>query len=281
MLSKRWNNTELRVAQMGDEDLSPVLQWKEMDGATRPPWQSVASHSEKTKAYWAQWESLSIDNGVLYCLWETPAGDRSIKQIVLPNALRTEVLQQFHSSPTAGHLGEVRDRFCWVQCSKDVHTFCKNCDLCSSLRGPTTKRRVPLDQYNAVAPMERLAIDVLGPLPTTEAGNKYLLITADYFTKWVEAYPLPNQEAVTVAEALVKNFVCQFGVPLIIHSFQERNFESLVFPEMCRLLGIHKTRTTPLHPQSDGMVERFNRTIKDQHQTFHHKQMLVQQITKL
>ena len=91
-------------------------------------------------------------------------------------------------------------------------------------------------------------MDVLGPLPTTEAGNKYLLIAADYFTKWVEAYPLPNQEATTVAEALVKNFVCQFGVPLIIHSDQGRNFEFLAFLEMCRLLGIHKTRTILLQP---------------------------------
>ena len=80
----------------------------------------------------------------------------------------------------------------------------------------------------------------------------------------MEVYLLPNKEAVTVAEALVKKFVCQFGVPLIIHSDQGRNFESLVFSDMCRLLGIHKTRTTPLHPQSDGMVERFNRTVEDQ-----------------
>ena len=70
---------------------------------------------------------------------------------------------------------------------------------------------------------------------------------------------MPCQEAAVVAEALVNNFVCRFGVPLIIHSD-----ESQVFTEMCRLLGVNKTRTTPLHPQSDGMVECFNRTIEDQ-----------------
>jgi len=112
--------------------------------------------------------------------------------------------------------------------------------------------------------MERLAVDVMGPLPETEAGNKYLLIAMDYFSKWPEAYPLPNQEAVTVAEVLVKELVCRFGVPLYIHSDQGRNFESAVFSEMCHLLGIVKTRTTPLHPQSDGMVERFNRTLEAQ-----------------
>ena len=119
-------------------------------------------------------------------------------------------------------------------------------------------------QYNTGSPMERIAIDVLGPLPITETGNKYILIVADYFTKWVEAYPMPNQEATTVAELLVKQFICWFGVPLLIHSDQGRNFESELFAEMCRLLGIKKTRTTPYHPQSDGMVERFNRTLEVQ-----------------
>ena len=60
----------------------------------------------------------------------------------------------------------------------------------------------------------------MGPLPITEAGNKYLLITTDYFTKWVEAYPIPNQEAITVAEALVYGYVCRFGV---INTDQGRN----------------------------------------------------------
>ena len=254
---------------MRDVDLRPVLLWKEK-GEAKPTWQIVAPYSETTKTYWVQWESLLLRDGVLYRLWETPAGESSTKQLVLPKELREDVLQQLHSSPTAGHMGvnktlsRVRERFYWVHCSKDVRTFCKNCDTCSSRRGPVRKQRAPLGQYNVGAPMERLAIDVLGPLPLSEAGNKYLLISADYFTKWVEAYPLPNQEAKTVAEALVNNFVCRFGVPLIIHSDQGRNFESRVFSEMCQLLGIHKTRTTPLHPQSDGMVERFNRTIEDQ-----------------
>ena len=80
----------------------------------------------------------------------------------------------------------------------------------------------------------------------------------------MEGYALPNQEAVTVADVLVKEFVCHFGVPLFIHSNQGRNFELAIFGEMCRLLGINEMRTTPLHPQSDGMVKRFNQTIENQ-----------------
>ena len=102
------------------------------------------------------------------------------------------------------------------------------------------------------------------PLPESEKGNKYLLIVIDYFAKWPEAYPIPDQEATTVAEVLVREFIYRYGVPQELHSDQGRNFESAVFAGVCKLLGMHKTQTTPLHPQSDGMVERFNRTIENQ-----------------
>ncbi|KAK3894240.1 hypothetical protein Pcinc_002002 [Petrolisthes cinctipes] len=83
----------------------------------------------------------------------------------------------------------------------------------------------------------------------------------DYFTKWLEAYAIPDQEAATVAQVLVDQFFCRFGMPQELHSDQGRNFESAVFCESCKLLGIKKTRTTPLRPQSDGMVEKFNWTL--------------------
>ncbi|XP_050507422.1 uncharacterized protein LOC126885038 [Diabrotica virgifera virgifera] len=116
-------------------------------------------------------------------------------------------------------------------------------------------------QYNVGSPMERVAIDIAGPFPETDAGNKYILVAMDYFTKWTEAYALPNQEAATVAEVLVKELFSRFGVPLEIHSDQGRNFESALFQNVCKFIGVNKTRTTPLHPQSDGMVERMNRTM--------------------
>ncbi|XP_037944217.1 uncharacterized protein K02A2.6-like [Teleopsis dalmanni] len=85
----------------------------------------------------------------------------------------------------------------------------------------------------------------------------------DYFSKWPEVYALPNQEAKTVAEVFVQNWVTRFGVPIELHSDQGRNFESTIFQEICTMMGIRKTRTTALHPQSDGMVERFNRTLEE------------------
>jgi len=72
---------------------------------------------------------------------------------------------------------------------------------------------------------------------------------------------MPNMEAITIARIFVNEFICRFGVPEQLHTDQGRNFESTLIREVCKMLGITKTRTTPYHPQSDGMIERFNRTI--------------------
>jgi transposase InsO family protein len=100
-------------------------------------------------------------------------------------------------------------------------------------------------------------------LATVVAGNRYLLVVGDYFSKWSEAIAIRDQEAITVANKLVDIIISILDVPMEIHSDQGSNFESQVFKEMCKLLDLHKTRTTSLRPQSDGMVERFNATIEN------------------
>ena len=109
--------------------------------------------------------------------------------------------------------------------------------------------------------MQLVAMDILGPLPETASGNKYVLVAGDYFTRWMEAYPLPNQEATTVATKLVDELFCRFSLPEQLHSDQGRQFESDVIKEICKLLQIDKTRTTLYHPQCDGLIERFNCTL--------------------
>ena len=104
-------------------------------------------------------------------------------------------------------------------------------------------------------------MDILGPLPETAIKNRYILVVGDYFSRWTEAFPLPNQEANTIAKVVVEQWVCRFGTPRSIHSDQGRNFESKLFQELCTLLNIHKTRTSPYHPKSDGLIECFNRTL--------------------
>lgn len=126
----------------------------------------------------------------------------------------------------------------------------------------STENRSPMQVVRSGVPMERIATDILGELPETENGNKYILVVSDYFTKWTEAFPMRNMEAETVASIIVEEVIARFGVPQVIHSDQGKQYESRLFQEMCKVLHITKTRTTAYHPQSDGMVERFNGTLE-------------------
>ncbi|CAC5404232.1 unnamed protein product [Mytilus coruscus] len=111
------------------------------------------------------------------------------------------------------------------------------------------------------APLDRLATDFLGPLPTTPRGNKFILTVTDYFTKWVEVFPVKDQTAVVCAQLILNEVICRFGSPLAIHSDQGRAYESQIFQELCKILEIRKTRTSPRNPKFNGQTERFNRSI--------------------
>lgn len=127
--------------------------------------------------------------------------------------------------------------------------------MCGTKKNWGKKRRSTLKQNVVDAPMECLAMDILGLLLLNPRGNKFILVVTDYFTKWTESYPILNQEASTVAEKLVGEFICRFGVPREIHSDPGTNCECKVMSEVCKLLDIEKMRTTPQQPQSDGQVE--------------------------
>ena len=179
------------------------------------------------------------------------------------------MLSELHEGRVGGHFGDdktlarLKERFYWPGYFNDVQDWCKNCGTCATRKTPSPKARSPLTSIVAGYPLQLVAMDIVEPFPESAAGNVYVLVAADYFTRWVEAYPIPNQEATTVAKKLVDEFFCRFSPPERLHSDQGRNFESAVIVDVCKLLGIVKSRTTPYHPQSDGLVERFNRTLLD------------------
>ena len=105
-----------------------------------------------------------------------------------------------------------------------------------------------------------VAMDIL-ELPVTQRGNKYVLLISDYFARWPEAVPLKDQKAETVARALVEEAVSRHGAPAILLSDQGPNFERALIKELCDRLGMAKARSTPGHPQFDGLFERLNRTL--------------------
>ncbi|GFT30849.1 retrovirus-related Pol polyprotein from transposon 412 [Trichonephila clavipes] len=102
-------------------------------------------------------------------------------------------------------LQRVRERFYWNYVRSDVEKCCRICDPCAAREGPGKRTRGRLQLYNVGAPFERIAFDILGPLPRSSDGNNNILVAMDYFTKWPEAYPIPDQEASTVAEVLVQH----------------------------------------------------------------------------
>jgi hypothetical protein len=262
----RVEGIDLRAAQLEDGILGEVLRSKE-EGMNRPSWADVSSKSADFKVWWAEWNVLEVKEGVLCRKWIRDVDDHVTWLPAIPESLRGEVLKMVHDGPAAGHFGRlktlkrVKELYYWPQRRKAVIEWCRNCSVCSKRKGPVTRLHGPMQLYLVGAPMERVGIDILGPLPLSDSGNRYLLVAMDYFTKWPEVVALPNQEAITVATALVNNFFCRFGAPLELHSDQGRNFESAVMAEVCKLFGVLKTRATALFAQSSGLVERFNRTL--------------------
>lgn len=259
---------QLKQQQKADSSLRLVSSWLEAD--RRPDWAEVSGLGPEVKSYYSQWGNFEVHDQILYRRWQAPGRGNDLLQLLVPKSLRPQVLQVVHGSVGTGHFGNaktlhrLRGRFYWPGCRRDVELYVHCCDACTAQKGPTRLSHAPLQQYLVGAPMERVGVDILGPFPVSDAGNRYVLVAMDYFTKWPEAYAVPDQSAMTTAEKLVEEMFSRFGVPEELHSDQGRNFESQVFGEVCRRLGVSKTRTTPLHPQSDGLVERFNRTLSTQ-----------------
>ena len=187
---------------------------------------------------------------------------------MVPRAVRQYIVEQAHASPSGVHIemqktiDKLKQRVNWMSIAKSVREWCVKCPTCN--RHKSIKRnKAPLQMIYSEAPFERVAMDIVGPMPRTMRGNLYILIVVDHFTKYVKAYPLPDQEAASIARVFLNEFVTMFGIPYEVHNDQGANFESTLMKELCKVLGISKTRTTPYHPQCDEQVERMNRVITE------------------
>ena len=188
--------------------------------------------------------------------------------LVVTRQMRADLLRLSHNDPSSGHMGinrcleRLHPWYYWPGMASEVHLWVAECAVCNQQRSSSASSRAPMDSITVSQPMELWAMDIVGPLPVTAQGHQYILVMSDHFTKWIEAVPLANQKAETVARAFVENVVARHGVPVKLLTDQGSNFELELMKEVFRILGVHKLQTSAYHPQTDGQVERFNRTLK-------------------
>ena len=210
------------------------------------------------------------EDGVLHRRFESQDGLSSRLQLTVPKLQPIVVLRQLHDGPFGGHLGEektlkkLRERFFYWPChQKDAKSYCNTCKDCAARKTMAPKNRAPLNPITASYPMQMVGMDFLEPSPETGEGNLYILVVGDHFTKYMVAFAVPNQEGSTVARILVDKYFCDKGFPEQLHSDQGPQFEFRLIKELCMIMEIVKTRTTPYHPACNGEKERFNRTLVD------------------
>jgi hypothetical protein len=258
--------TVLGGLQRDDKDLLPLVQYFEKGVLPDDPIQ--ASSIKKDSAYY------SLDNGVLYKLWsddhrrDKPQLEAKEKRPVIPRSLRADLLRAFHDSSISGHLGEsktykkLRNRFYWFGMHKDIISWIRSCNACSRRKTSRNPTDFPLGQLPIpTAAFQCLGIDVLGPLPVTTKGNRYLLCIVDYYTRWPIVFPMSNQTAPTIAKLLVEQVFLVYGFPATLLSDRGSNFLSIILAAVLNVFRVKKISTTSYHPQTNGLTERFNSTL--------------------
>uniref|UniRef100_A0A8C5LTZ1 Gypsy retrotransposon integrase-like protein 1 n=1 Tax=Leptobrachium leishanense TaxID=445787 RepID=A0A8C5LTZ1_9ANUR len=190
-----------------------------------------------------------------------------IEQLVVPKPYKKVVLELAHGHLLGGHLGtektteRVLQRFYWPGVQKDIENYCKSCPVCQ-MSAPLPHFRSPLVPLPIIeVPFERIAMDLVGPLPKSARGHQYILVIMDYATRYPEAIPLRQTSAKNIAKELLQVF-SRVGIPKDLLTDQGTPFMSRVTKELCKLFKVTHLRTSVYHPQTDGLVERFNKTLK-------------------
>ncbi|XP_076449483.1 uncharacterized protein LOC143285918 [Babylonia areolata] len=202
---------------------------------------------------------------LLYRVYSGPTG--SYSQLVVPKSLRDEVMHLAHDSAMAGHMAAKKTRervsqsFYWPGMCSDIRRYCSSCDQCQRTTSRGLIKKAPLEKMPLLdEPFRRVAEDLVGPItPASERGYRYILVMVDYATRYPEAVPLKSIK--TVAEALFDMW-SRLGIPAEVLSDQGTQFVSNIMKEVQRLLSVQGISTTPYHAQCNGLVERFNATLK-------------------
>eukprot|EP00057_Strongylocentrotus_purpuratus_P015075 XP_011669549.1 PREDICTED: uncharacterized protein LOC105440753 isoform X1 [Strongylocentrotus purpuratus] len=260
------SDVDVQHEQQLDQDISTVIEC--VNNGERPTIRQIRRHNPRVRRLLWQYPKFILQDGILYRKKKDKLGNLSF-QLVVPNSLIPRVLQELHGDPSSGHFGAHRtiqraESMCyWPFMNKEITDYCNTCTACESFRLPTPKHQAPLRPITTTRPLEMVFADI-AELPSSRRGFRYILVVTDHFSKYVNIFPMKDQTAPTIAKHLFEEYVKEHGIPETLHTDQGRQFESRLVQELCSKLGIKKSRSTPYHPQGAGIVERCNRTIKDQ-----------------
>ena len=257
LASPHHSHEEIRTAQRADRDIAKLVEAR--SHSQRRP-QGHQWNRQPLRRYRQLWPQIELVDGILCRHYVPGPGSDPVTVPVLPASLRSQALRDNHDAPQAGHQGAEKtlERLCqeayWVNMARDTENHCRECSKCQQAK-PPMPQRAPLTNIRIGRPWQMVAVDVL-EVPVSTLGNRYLLVVQDYFTKWADAIPMPNQTAQCITKELVK--ICSaLGPPEILHSDQGRNFASMILRQTLEAFGATKSRTTAYQPQRDRMVERF------------------------
>ena len=184
----------------------------------------------------------------------------------MPKPQRKAVFMSVHSLAHPGIRATRRlitSRYVWRGCAADVATWCRECTGCARGKVTVQERTEP-----AVIPVPEkhfahVHVDIVGPLPTSQQGYSHVLTIIDRATRWPEVLPLQNMTARECADVFITGWVARYGVPQTLTTDRGTQFTSELWKSMCKTLGVHHVTTTAYHPQSNGMIERFHRQMKE------------------
>ncbi|XP_055870080.1 uncharacterized protein LOC129923388 [Biomphalaria glabrata] len=207
-----------------------------------------------------------IKQGTLIRKYTDQRGE--FKQLVTPKEYRLMILQQGHDLSVAGHMGRAKTKqriqhsFYWPGMDKDIAKYVSSCKICMDMR-KNKPRPAPIQRTDlACRPFEKIAVDIIGPTATmSKRGHRYILTIVDFATRWAEAYPLKKATAEETAGALL-NLFTRIGFPDTILSDRGVQFTANLTRHITNTLGIKQCFTTPYCPQSNGVCERLNGTVK-------------------
>jgi Integrase zinc binding domain/Integrase core domain len=185
---------------------------------------------------------------------------------VLKQGETEAILYLYHNDPISGHFGKkkvfdkVRQNYYWPQMYKEIEEYIDSCYFCQTRASP--KKNNELNPIEPTGPWERVGIDFIGPLEESTQRNRYIITAMDYFTRWPEARAVPYANAETAARFIYEEIICRHGIVNVIHTDQGTHFVNELLKELAGKFQMKHHRVTAYHPQANGLVERFNGTLK-------------------